>query len=137
MRRMLVTICTLAIAALSGCGSDSATAPTTVSAIGTWNLTTINGAPLPFTFQAANPKLEILSDQYILAADGTFTESFQLRATDGTGISTQAFSDRGTYSVNGTALVVVYTDGSRLTASLSANAVTIAQQGAALVYSRQ
>ena len=137
MRRMLVTACSAAIALLAACGSDSGTGPTQASVVGTWNLTTVNGAPLPFTIQATNPKLEILSDQYVLAANGTFTESFQLRGTDGTTVTTQSFTDAGTYQLNGTAVTVTYTDGSSLTGTLSGNTVTIAQLGASLVYSRQ
>ncbi|MFL5620937.1 MAG: lipocalin family protein [Gemmatimonadaceae bacterium] len=137
MRRIFVTVCTLAIALLTGCGTDYGTAPTQASLAGTWNLTTVNGAPLPFIIQAANPKLEVLSDQYILLANGTFTETYQLRGTVGTDVSTQTFTDAGTYSVTGTAVNVRYSDGTGLTGTVSGNTVTIAQSGASLVFTKQ
>src|SRR3982751_3530978 len=97
MRRMLATVCTVATVLLAGCGGDPGTPPTDATLAGTWNLATVNGLPLPFTVQPANPKIEILSDQLVLSDGGTFSQSVQARATSGGTVTTQSIADGGTY----------------------------------------
>ena len=137
MRRILVSVFTAATVLLSACGSDSTTAPTPTSIAGTWNLTTVNGAALPFVLQAANPKIEILSDQIVILSNGSFTQSTQARATSGTTITTQTIPDGGTYTLNGTAATFTFTDGGSETATVSGNTMTIAETGLSLVYNKQ
>ena len=136
MRRILVSVFTAATVLLSACGSDSTTAPTPTSIAGTWNLTTVNGAALPFVLQAS-PKIEILSDQIVILANGSFTQSTQARLTNGTTITTQTIPDGGTYSLNGTAATFTFTDGGSETATVSGNSMTIAETGLSLVYNKQ
>src|SRR5881275_2041570 len=71
MRRALIAVAAMA---LLGCGGDS-TGPA-VSAVGTWNLQTVDNGPLPYTAVfVASPlyKLEILSDAFVVRADGSYT----------------------------------------------------------------
>ena len=140
MRRMLVSVFTLATVLLSACGSDSSTNPTPTSIAGTWNLSTVNGAALPYLLQAAsgtNPKVEILSDQIVISASGTFTQSTVARITQGTTVSTSTLPDNGTYSLNGTAATFIFSDGSSGTATVLNNTLTIAEAGISLVYIKQ
>jgi len=137
MRRMLVSVFTVATVLLSACGSDSSTNPTPTSIAGTWNLSTVNGAALPYVLQAANPKVEIISDQIVISANGTFTQSTQARITQGTTVSTSTLPDNGTYSLTGTAATFVFSDGSAGTATVSNNTLTIAESGISLVYIKQ
>lgn len=138
MRTLLATLCTAAVL-LAGCGSDGGgtTNPQSSSPVGTWNLVTANGAPLPFAFQSAGVKYEVMSDQYVLLPDGTFTEAYQLRDTDGTIVGLENFTDAGTYSVKDGVLSMRYDDGFPLTGTFSGNTVTLTQLGAAMVYNRQ
>jgi len=136
MRRILVSVFTAATVLLSACGSDSTTAPTPTSIAGTWNLTTVNGAALPFVLQAS-PKIEILSDQIVILANGSFTQSTQARLTNGTTITTQTIPDAGTYTLNGTAATFTFTDGGSETATVSGNSMTIAETGLSLMYNKQ
>ena len=126
-----------ATALLAGCGSDTATAPTQASVAGTWNLSTVNGSPLPFVLQAANPKLELVSDQFVVSANGTFTESTVARVTDGGTVSTTTIPDAGTYTLNGTAATFTFSDGSSGTATVSGNTFTVASGGYSQVYKKQ
>jgi len=137
MRRILVSVFTAATVLLSACGSDSSTNPTPTSIAGTYNLSTVNGAALPYILQAANPKVEIISDQIVIAANGTFTQSTSARITQGTTISTSTIPDNGTYSLNGTAATFIFSDGSTGTATVSNNTLTIAETGISLVYTKQ
>jgi hypothetical protein len=137
MRRILAVVCTAAMAFVAGCGSDSPTTPTQASVAGTWNLTTVNGAQLPYTLQAANPKTEVLGDQLVVLANGTFTESTQLRYTSGTTVTTETVPDGGTYTLNGTSATLNFSDGSATAGTLSGNSFTIAVPGLSLVYQKQ
>jgi hypothetical protein len=136
MRRALATVCTVAMAFLAGCGSDGPTLPTQASVAGTWNLTTVNGATLPFTLQAS-PKVEVLSDQLIVAANGTFTESTQLRLTDGTTVTTTTVPDGGTYTLSGTSATLNFNDGTQAAGIVSGNTFTVALSGLSLVWKKQ
>jgi hypothetical protein len=138
MRTLLATLCTAAVL-LAGCGSDGGgtTNPQSSSPVGTWNLVTANGAPLPFAFQSAGVKYEVMSDQYVLLPDGTFTEAYQLRDTDGPIIGLENLTDTGTWKLTGTVFVITYADnGATASGTFSGNPVTLTQLGALMVYTR-
>jgi hypothetical protein len=138
MRTLFATLCTAAVL-LAGCGSDSGgtTGRQSASPVGTWNLTSANGAPLPFAFFVRGVKYEILSDQYVFLPDGSFTEAYQLRDTDGTIIGLENLTDSGTWKLTGTAFVITYADnGATASGTFSSNTVTLTQLGALMVYNR-
>jgi hypothetical protein len=121
---------TLAVAAIfaSGCGSDTATEPVVTSVAVAWALTAVDGKPLPYVYAASDPKLEVISKQYIITAAGTFTTSFTLRGTelDGT-VNTTTTSDAGTETLaNNIVTFVSKSDGSVVTAHVSPTMMTIA-----------
>jgi hypothetical protein len=125
---------------LAGCGGDSGpTTPTNASIAGTWNLQTVNGAPLPFLFfQAGTSKQEITADQFTFTSSGGFTQITTLRNTDNGQVSTETDTDAGTYSLNGTAITVTFnSDGSSSTAAVSGNTMTVSEEGLVAVYTKQ
>lgn len=134
-RRLAMTVAFAAVVSM-GC-SDDGTRPTPASFAGIWNLQSVNGLPMPFVLQAANPKLEVVSDQLVVMGNGTFTEAFAIRRTTGTEVVTENGSGSGTYSLNGTAVSLVYTDGSTGSGITSGNNLTLAGQGFSQVYVRQ
>lgn len=136
MRRMLAIACAVATVLLAGCDSTETTAPTDNAVAGTWNLTTVNGSPLPYTVQST-PKIEVVGDQLVVSADGTFTVSTQLRITNGTTVTTQTETDGGTYSLNGTAATFIFNGGTTGTGTVSGNTLTVAEAGVSLVYQKQ
>jgi hypothetical protein len=135
MRR--VVSCMLLIVA-AACGGDSPTQPT-ASVVGTWNLQTVNGSALPYLVPETDTvKVELLSDVLTVAANGTFTEMTQLRATQNGQASTESIPDGGSYALNGTAVTFTFdSDESTGTGSLSGNTLTVAAEGFALVYKKQ
>ena len=137
MRRMLATVCTVATVLLAGCGGDAGTPPMQATLAGTWNLATVNGTPLPFVLQPANPKIEILSDKLVLTASGTFAQSILARQTSGGTITTQSIEDGGTYQATGTSASFTFNDGSHGTGTVDGNSLTVADVGYALVYVKQ
>ena len=136
MRRMLAIVCTVATVLVAGCDSVEATVPTDNAIAGTWSLSTVNGAPLPYTIQST-PKIELVGDQLVVSANGTFTVSTQLRITNGTTVTTQTVADGGTYSVNGTAATFIFNGGTTGDATVSGNTLTVVEPGVSLVYQKQ
>jgi hypothetical protein len=136
MKKVLLA---LAAVALMGCGGDSTGVGAKVE--GTWNLQTVNGSPLPYTaIFIANPlyKFEILSDQFVANANGTYTETFTTRETDGTNVTTSTDSGNGTWAQSGSALNITdASDGTVSQATISGNTITVNQQGLVLIYRRQ
>ena len=137
MRKLFIATYAFAALTLAACGSDSSTAPTSASMAGTWNLSTVNGASLPFVVQSTNPKIEILSEQLQVNANGTFTQTAQVRYTQGTTVSTQAIADAGTYTLSGTAATFVWNDGSSGTGTVSGAKFTVGEDGSSFVFTKQ
>jgi hypothetical protein len=139
VRRLFPYIALIAASvSFAGCGSDSTTAPTPASVAGTWNLTTINGSPLPFLVQASNPKIEYLNEQLIVSATGTFTQTANARFTNNGVVVTQPIADAGTYVLNGTAVSFRFnSDGSTGTGTVNGNTLTVANGGYSQVYVKQ
>ena len=129
MRCRLPAVIALVVSStlLFACGSDRATSPTVVSVAGTWNLTSVNGKPLPFIFQAADPKLELLAKQFVISDAGTFTYSFSVKATDDDGtVTTTRRSDTGTNTLADNVVTFRYaSDGTTVTASVTGGTMTI------------
>ena len=139
MRRLISLVGIVLSLVVLACGGSDSTSPTPISLAGTWNLSTVNGSALPFTLQASNPKIELLNDQIIASAGGTFTETFNYRVTGSTGqVTTEPGTDSGTWTVNGTAVSFRFaSDGSTGTGTVSGNTFTVAQSGFSSVYIKQ
>ena len=135
MRRLLAVALVLAAA----CGGDTTTGPTVQQQItGTWSLSTVNGSALPFTIaQTGTNKVELVSDVFVVASTGSFTQTTTVRTTINGVVTTQSVADAGTYTVSGTAITLHFnSDGSTGTASFSGNTFTTTDGGLALVYRR-
>jgi hypothetical protein len=142
MRRLLGLVLLLTSVA---CSKDSSTNPTTASLAGTWNLSTVNDLPLPFLLQefdplatTPTPKIELLSDQIVATASGTFVETASARITDANGPLAVSFSDNGTWALNGNTINFHFaSDGSTGTGTLSGNTLTIGEGPFKSVYLKQ
>jgi hypothetical protein len=134
MRRLVLA---LSAASLLACGDSSG--PGVSSAIGTWNLVSVNGSPLPYTVVLIQPtyRLEVLSDVFVATANGTFTETFTTRETENGTVTTTTETDNGTWSQTGNTVTIVYSDATTSTATISGNTITLSEQGLVLVYQRQ
>lgn len=139
MRRLAALVLLALASSAVACNSDNATNPTAESLAGTWNLSTLNGNPLPFLLQASNPKVEFLNDQFVVSSNGTFTDTYNFRFTDAAGVvTTDGGSDAGTWTLNGTAVVFRYdVDASTSTATVNGNTFTIAAGGFSQVFTKQ
>lgn len=133
MRKLFVLA---ALAFTAACG-DSSTSVSSIS--GTYNLQTVNGSSLPYVFQAANPKIEIISEQLVLSSNSTFSLTDQERTTPtGGSPTTQAFTETGTWTLSGSTITVVFaSDASRSSGTVSGNTISIAETGFNLVFLKQ
>ena len=131
MRRRCAAVIALAVtvACVSSCGSETATAPAVVvtSVAGTWDLTSVNARALPFTFQAADPRLDLLSKQFIISDAGTFSYSYSVKATDIDGtVTTTNKTDTGTDVLAANVVTFVFrSDGTTVTATVTNTTMTI------------
>ena len=133
MRRILIA---LSAVSLLACGDSSG--PAFSSAVGTWNLVTINGSTLPFT--AVNQglyKLEILSDVLIASADGTFTGTSTFRETDNGAVTTTVQPNSGTWTQTNNSVTINLSDGTTNTVTISGDIITLSEIGFVSVYHRQ
>jgi len=135
MRRLFLALGAISLLA---CGGDS-TGVGASSAVGTWNLFTIDGSPLPYTLVVIQPsyRLEILSDQFVAAGNGTYTENTTYRETDNGTVTTTTEPDNGTWSQTNNSLTVTAANGAVNTATISGNTVTLSANGFVSIYHRQ
>lgn len=134
-RRAIAAVAFLAFVA---CGDDSATEPTNQSVAGTWTLRTVNGSNLPYTLQQfGNDRVELLNETINVAASGTFTQQGTLRFTAGGIVTTEPYTDAGTYTLNGsTATFSFNSDGSTGVAAIGDDVLSVAYSGQTFVYRR-
>jgi hypothetical protein len=136
MRRLVLALSAVSILA---CGDSSG--PEFSSAVGTWNLVTVNGSALPFTLDFSQAyRLELLSDVFVASEDGTWTETTTLRETDNGTATTTTEQGNGTWTQTGNTVTVTESGGGTETntATISGNTITLTQgQGFVAVYHRQ
>jgi hypothetical protein len=134
MRRMVLA---LSAVSLLACGDSSG--PEFSSAVGTWNLATVNGSALPFTVALSqNYQLELLGDVFVASENGTYTESATLRETENGTATTTTEQTNGTWTQSGNTVTVTESGGAgTATATISGNTITLSQAGFVSVYNRQ
>jgi hypothetical protein len=135
MRRLVLALSAFSILA---CGDSSG--PDFSSAVGTWNLVTVNGSALPFTVELSQIyRLELLSDVFVASENGTYTESSTLRETESGTATTTTEQSNGTWTQTGNTVTVTESGGTEsATATISGNTITLnTQAGVLSVYHRQ
>lgn len=134
---MRVFVKMVAIAALglgaAACGGDGVNDPPSIA--GTYNLETIDGqAPPVVVFEEPGLKVEIVSGNFILTANGTFTTTVVWRTTENGVASNGSESFPGTYTVTGSTVNFVYSDGDTDSATLSGGTLTFSDEGHTVVF---
>jgi hypothetical protein len=135
MRRLVLALSAVSILA---CGDSSG--PGFSSAVGTWNLVTVNGSALPFTVDLNQTyRLELLGDVFVASENGTYTESTTLRETENGTATTTTEQSNGTWTQTNNTVTVTESGGTETsTATISGNTITLTQgQGFVSVYNRQ
>lgn len=128
-----IAVLGLAAAACGGGGDDGINEP--VSIAGTYNLQTIDGqSPPVVVFDEPGLKVEIVSGNFVLNANGSFTTTVGWRLTEGTQVSTESETFPGTYTVNGSTVNFTYSDGDTDSATLAGNTLTFSEGGSSVVF---
>jgi hypothetical protein len=122
---------------LLACGDDPA-GPSATTVAGTYSLRTVNGQPLPFLFvDQPGLRVEVISDEYMLNANGTFTTTITLRETEDTVVTTTSDSYSGQWLIDGNNINLNSVEVGREQASFSnGNTLTFALVGVTLVYQK-
>lgn len=126
----------LIVPMLIACGDDDGSGPDTATVAGTYTLRTVNGQNLPFTIiQQTGYKLEVLSDEYTLNSNGTFTTVATFRETEGTTVTTSSDTYSGTWTVSGSNVSLSSAAAGIETAAFSGgNTMTFSGNGVSAVY---
>lgn len=134
--RVFGKVCAMALLALTAaCSGSDDGVNEPVSIAGTYVLETIDGQGLPVVIaEDAEFKIEITSGRVVLAAGGSFTLSATLRETTGAEVFTETVEFDGTYSVSGSTVTLLYSDGDVETATISGNTLTFSGGGSTSVF---
>lgn len=118
---------TMAIVSVAAC--NDTTNPNGFTAGGLYALTSVNNAPLPFTYSSGSNTITLQSDVYTLNGNGTYSEV--IAETINTGYSSSPGSDNeaGTWSQNGN-VVNFYPTTSTIDPSLTPYAGSMSTSGA-------
>jgi hypothetical protein len=97
-----------ALTALSACGGDAGTG-IRASVTGTYQLSTVNGQPLPFTENSSGAVVVITAGQFVAQSDGSFSEAITRSTTPPGGATTTATTTTtGTFTVGNQVIVFTY-----------------------------
>jgi hypothetical protein len=134
MKTRQILVAALAVLTITACNDDPLS-PDDV--MGTYELTTVNGASLPFViFDDGTDRFEILSGRITLRENQTFTDSSTLRLTSGTTVETEPDVAVGTYDIEGDAIVFTPDDSPQYILTISGSRLMQSVQGLTFEYRR-
>lgn len=112
-----------AVVALA-CGGDSATAPT--SPVGAYQLSTVQGKPLPFRLYAdTNYSFDIAKGTLSLASDGNFTATFLSEERVEGHLSVYTDTTTGGWVLSGSSITFTASDNSKTKGTWSGRTISL------------
>jgi hypothetical protein len=116
---------------------DSSTSPE-ATIVGTWNLSTMNGSPLPFTvFGSGANKVEITAGVITFAQGGTYSSTMTTRSTMNGVATNSTDSETGNYTITGATVSITDPGEPTQTATMSGNTLTTTVEGFTFVFIKQ
>ncbi|MGK2936176.1 MAG: lipocalin family protein [Gemmatimonadaceae bacterium] len=129
----MAAIAAVGLVAACGGGDDGINEPASIA--GTYILQTLDGqAPPVVVFDASGFKVEIVSGNFVLNANGSFTTTVVFRITEDSAVTTESESYTGTYAVTGSTVNFTYSDGDTDSATLEGNTLTFSDGGSTAVF---
>jgi hypothetical protein len=114
-----------ALASLAACGGDSGTGAR-ASVTGSYQLSTVNGQPLPFSESSTGAVVKITAGQLVAESNGAFTETLTKSTTPPGGATTTApVVASGTYTVGNDVIVFAYAGTGSVLGSLTNTGLSI------------
>jgi hypothetical protein len=102
MRKLLLVTSVL----LAACGGSDSTSPSSADVTGSYALWTVNGSPLPFTFQSGATTVVVTEDMLTVASDGSWSQTAGYRQIINGQASTGTTTDGGTWVRAGSAVTL-------------------------------
>lgn len=129
----LAAIAVLALTAACGGGDDGVNEPASIT--GTYNLETLDGQSPPIVvLDQPGFKVEIVSGNFVLAANMTFSTNVVFRLTEDGQASTESETFDGTYAVSGSTVTFSYSDGDSDSATIAGNTLTFTDGSSTAVF---
>ena len=92
--------CLLLLATLAACGGDDSSSPRSLP--GTYTLRTADGRIVPaIVYEEPGYRFEILSGAIRLETNGSFSDTYTIRETDGANVTQETFDCDGTWTRSG------------------------------------
>jgi hypothetical protein len=82
-------------------------------------------------------QVELVSDTFVAASNGTYTEAVTSRETNGSTVTTTTDNSNGTWSQTNGSVTVTDANGTVTTAAVSGNTITLNVPGLVAVFHRQ
>jgi hypothetical protein len=118
----LVTALTLLIAA---CGGDSGTGPSG-GVVGSYQLTTVQGKGLPYRlYSDVNYSVDVADGTIAINGDGNFLATMRSEERVENHLSVYADTATGKWSLSGTSIDFLASDGTRTTGKISGKSITL------------
>jgi hypothetical protein len=128
-RFVRAAVAAVAVALVAACGSDSSTGPRNANVAGTYDLTTVNGAALPYTVPHTTGTEIVEQATIMLNTDSTYLVN-AMGTVDGSESTIAA--DAGNYTVTGSQVTFTSTiiSSAQYTASATSSGLTATIPGA-------
>jgi hypothetical protein len=142
MRRLSLLLSALVVLGCTSDNSDRLTLPITdTNVVGTYSLTSSNGRTLPFiVLLTSDEEWDITSDQFVIAADNTWSETtnYLITAVSTGATRTSSTQASGTYAIaNGQINFTMTAGGSTpFTGSVTGNILSLLFNGGHFLYSK-
>ena len=125
------------------CNGDDVTSPDVnvvpVSILGTWQLESVDGLPLPLLLdQLGEDKIELMEAAVTATTNSTFRSTSVERTTIAGQATSQSYAEEGTYAINGSRVSFTFTsDGSVVNGVVDGNQLRFSETGIVVVYRRK
>ncbi len=120
------------IVGVTACGGDGTGLE---NVAGLYTLQTIDGAPLPWILlEVGANKIEVTAGSVTLNTDRTCSDSITLATTESGNVDSDTATDVCTYTTDGQAITLTYTDNSISVGTIIGSALTITDAGVAFIF---
>ena len=131
IRRVFLAVLIFGVTACGGDGTGLE------NIAGLYTLETIDGDPLPVLLvEVGDNKIEVTAGSVTLNTDRTCSDSLTLEITEGGNVDSDVATDECTYTTDGRAITLTYTDNTVSVGTIIGSALTITDDAVAFLFRR-